>query len=67
MTYRPQNQSIEGPATTIVAAIKDFEDAVEERAMDGEWKSSHLDEIIDMAADLGSLKHRLIRLARETW
>lgn len=67
MSYRPDNQSIEGPATAIVAAIKAFEDAVEERAIDGDWKSSHLDEITDMAAELSSLKHKLRLLARENW
>lgn len=67
MGYRPASQSIEDPARAIVASIKDFEQAVEDRIESGEWKSSHIDEIANMAADLSSLKRRLLHLARETW
>jgi hypothetical protein len=67
MSYRPENQSIEGPAMEIVEGIAGFQAAVEKRIECGEWASRHIDKLTLVAAELGSMKYRLLQLAEETW
>ena len=67
MSYRPENQSIEGPAREIIESINGFQAAVVKRIEDGAWKTEHLDELSTLAGELGSLRYRLLRLAEGTW
>lgn len=67
MSYRPENQSIEGPAREIVEGIEGFHAAVGERIESGEWKSSHINDLSAVAAELAGMKFRLLQLAEETW
>jgi hypothetical protein len=67
MSYRPENQSIEDPAREIVEGIAGFHSAVEERIKSYEWASKHIDKLTLIAAELSSLKYKLLQLAEETW
>ena len=67
MSYRPENQSIEDPCRAILSGIEDFECAVNERVGSGDWKNSHIAEIVDLAKELSFLKYRFMQLAEETW
>lgn len=67
MSYRPENQSIEGPAREILAGIEGFESALKERASSHEWPNSHIADLVHIAKELAPIKFSLIQLAEETW
>jgi hypothetical protein len=67
MSYRPENQSIEGPAREIIAGIEDFEAALKERASSNEWQNVHIAELVHVAKELAPIKFSLMQLAEETW
>jgi hypothetical protein len=67
MSYRPDDQSIEGPAREIIEGIERFEAALKERAISNEWKNGHIAELVHVAKELAPIKFSLMQLAEETW
>lgn len=67
MSYRPDNQSINRPATKIVEGIEEMESAVMERIRARDWQASHITDLKAMMLELNRIKYSLATLAEETW
>jgi hypothetical protein len=67
MSYRPEYQSLERPARTILSGIKDFETSVQNRIEEGDFKNGHIAELVALGKELAVLKYTLLQLAEENW
>jgi hypothetical protein len=67
MSYRPPEQSIEGPAHDIAEAVDRFSAAVDRRLASGDWSEDHISRLEELEARLHVLRYPLLRLAEETW
>jgi hypothetical protein len=68
MTYRDPRQSLEDPARKVSEAIGELERPIMERISHPEdWTDTHIEEMLELSADLARMKVRLIRLATKEW
>lgn len=66
MGYIPDEQRLEPSITIIVNGIEQFETASNARIHDNDWKQEHLDELSELQKEMIDLKHRLVKLRKET-
>lgn len=67
MSYRDPAQSIEDPVCELVEVINTFCSAVDSRIASGDWKDTHINELVLLVNRLIPIKYDLLRLAKETW
>lgn len=71
LSYRPDNQAIGERADDLLQAILDHSDelirAINNRALSGEWKESHIEELSDVINDIQNLKIKLVKISQNNW
>ena len=67
MSIRPDEQNLEDPIDKIIEGMDEFMNATKERIRSGDWKESHIKEIMEISTTLWCLQEKLLRIKEETW
>lgn len=67
MSYRPDNQALTEPIEKTLEGMKEFESAVICRMSAGNWKDSHIHELVEIMNILNTAKFRLLKVRMDTW
>ena len=67
MSYRPEDQSLEGPIDDILVGISNFREAVKKRMESEDFANKHTTEIDILSCELLKHERQLINIKKDTW